>query len=44
MLLPLAADADYFLPGWDELKLLYDTDDYEHVKGRAGEIKGSFHY
>lgn len=31
-LLSLAADADYFLPGWDELKLLYDTDDYEAVK------------
>ncbi|QAY65122.1 sugar kinase [Paenibacillus protaetiae] len=31
-LLPLAKEADYFLPGWDELKLLYDTDDYETVK------------
>ncbi|MEK3881727.1 sugar kinase [Paenibacillus sp. PL2-23] len=38
-LLPLAADADYFLPGWDELKLLYDTDDYETVKSRLNELK-----
>lgn len=27
VLLPLAAEADYFLPGWDELKLLYNTED-----------------
>ncbi|OMF35889.1 2-dehydro-3-deoxygluconokinase [Paenibacillus sp. FSL H8-0548] len=38
-LLPLAADADYFLPGWDELKLLYDTDDYELVKSKLSELK-----
>lgn len=38
-LLPLAADADYFLPGWDELKLLYDTDDYETIKGKLNELK-----
>lgn len=38
-LLPLAADADYFLPGWDELKLLYDTDDYEYVKSKLSELK-----
>ncbi|WP_169087037.1 sugar kinase [Paenibacillus sp. PL91] len=38
-LLPLAADADYFLPGWDELKLLYDTDDYEQVKGELSKLK-----
>lgn len=38
-LLPLAADADYFLPGWDELKLLYDTDDYAAVKERLRELK-----
>ncbi|OBZ12378.1 sugar kinase [Bacillus sp. FJAT-26390] len=38
-LLPLAADADYFLPGWDELKLLYNTDDYEYVKGELNKLK-----
>ncbi|WP_424768085.1 sugar kinase [Paenibacillus sp. sgz302251] len=38
-LLPIAADADYFLPGWDELKLLYDTDDYEYVKAKLTELK-----
>lgn len=27
VILPLAEQADYFLPGWDELKLLYDTTD-----------------
>ncbi|REE82698.1 2-dehydro-3-deoxygluconokinase [Paenibacillus taihuensis] len=32
VVLPLAAQADYFLPGWDELRLLYDTDDFEAVK------------
>jgi 2-dehydro-3-deoxygluconokinase len=39
VLLPLAAEADYFLPGWDELKLLYDTDDYEHVKAELSKLK-----
>lgn len=38
-LLPLAADADYFLPGWDELKLLYDTDDYEKIKSQLTQLK-----
>lgn len=38
-LLPLAADADFFLPGWDELKLLYDTVDYAEVKSRLSELK-----
>ncbi|MCR2802574.1 sugar kinase [Paenibacillus soyae] len=38
-LLPLAADADYFLPGWDELKLLYERDDYAVVKSRLNELK-----
>ncbi|MCR8657974.1 sugar kinase [Paenibacillus endoradicis] len=27
IILPLAEQADYFLPGWDELKLLYNTAD-----------------
>lgn len=38
-LLPIAEDADYFLPGWDELKLLYDTNDYEFVKGKLKQLK-----
>ncbi|NIK76029.1 2-dehydro-3-deoxygluconokinase [Paenibacillus castaneae] len=38
-LLPFAADADYFLPGWDELKLLYNTDDYEAIIGQLNELK-----
>lgn len=32
VLLPIAAEADIFLPGWDELQLLYNTSDYEEVK------------
>jgi len=39
VLLPLAAEADYFLPGWDELRLLYETDDYQVVKARLNELK-----
>jgi len=39
VLLPIAADADYFLPGWDELKLLYDTDDYDSVKEQLMQLK-----
>ncbi|MDQ0110921.1 sugar kinase [Paenibacillus harenae] len=38
-LLPIAEDADYFLPGWDELKLLYDTDDYDLVKDKLRQLK-----
>ncbi|MFD1957618.1 sugar kinase [Paenibacillus thailandensis] len=38
-LLPLAAEADYFLPGWDELKLLYDTDDYDKVKDELASLR-----
>lgn len=30
-LLPIAQEADYFLPGLDELKLLYDTDDTDRI-------------
>lgn len=39
-LLPLAAKADYFLPGWDELQLLYETNDWEHVAVRLSELPG----
>ncbi|MDQ0061206.1 sugar kinase [Paenibacillus harenae] len=38
-LLPIAEYADYFLPGWDELKLLYDTDDYDFVKDKLRQLK-----
>lgn len=38
VLLPFAADADYFLPGWDELMLLYNTDSYDVVKQKLLEL------
>ncbi|MFD0962281.1 sugar kinase [Paenibacillus chungangensis] len=38
-LLELAADADYFLPGWDELKLLYDTDDFDVIRDNLNRLK-----
>ncbi|MFB9325999.1 sugar kinase [Paenibacillus aurantiacus] len=38
VVLPLAEQADYFLPGWDELRLLYDTDDYEQVKEKLAAL------
>ena len=31
VLLPIAAQADYFLPGMDELKLLYDEQDEDAI-------------
>lgn len=39
VLLPIAAEADYFLPGWDELQLLYDTDNYEDIKEHLAKLK-----
>jgi 2-dehydro-3-deoxygluconokinase len=38
-LLPLMEEADYFLPGLDELKLLYDTDDFEEIVAALGGLK-----
>lgn len=38
-LLELAANADYFLPGWDELKLLYDTDDFTVIREHLNSLK-----
>lgn len=38
-LLPLAAKADYFLPGWDELQLLYETSDWEQVAERLTALR-----
>jgi 2-dehydro-3-deoxygluconokinase len=39
VVLPLAEQADYFLPGWDELKLLYETDDFNQVKERLDRLQ-----
>ncbi|MBS4194875.1 sugar kinase [Lederbergia citri] len=38
-LLPLAEQANYFLPGLDELKLLYDTSNDDEVFSRLKELK-----
>lgn len=39
VVLPLAEMADYYLPGWDELRLLHETDDFEEVKAKLSELK-----
>ncbi|MFC4596703.1 sugar kinase [Cohnella hongkongensis] len=38
-LLELAEEADYFLPGLDELKLLYDTEDFDEIVARLRGLK-----
>ncbi|SDG09954.1 2-dehydro-3-deoxygluconokinase [Fontibacillus panacisegetis] len=38
VLLPLAMKADYFLPGLDELNLLYETDSMETIKDKLQEL------
>jgi len=38
VLLPLAEQADYFIPGYDELELLYDTADEEEIFGRLMKL------
>lgn len=40
-LLPYAEMADYFLPGWDELKLLYQSDDFATVKEKLLQLKAT---
>jgi len=40
VLLPMAAEADYFLPGLDELKLLYQTEDFDAIIGKLAELPG----
>jgi 2-dehydro-3-deoxygluconokinase len=40
VLLRLAKEADYFLPGWDELQTLYGTEDFDEVVGRLRELPG----
>lgn len=37
-LLPLAEEADYFLPGLDELKLLYQTESFDEIIGRLSRL------
>ncbi|MFC5470064.1 sugar kinase [Cohnella suwonensis] len=39
-LLTIAEEADYFLPGLDELKLLYDTDDFAVIVERLRRLPG----
>lgn len=39
-LLPLSLEADYFMPGLDELKLLYDTEDEAAIFKRLSELPG----
>ncbi|SDX19380.1 sugar kinase [Paenibacillus sp. CF384] len=38
VVLPLAEQADYFLPGWDELRLLYNNDDFDGVKAELSKL------
>lgn len=40
VLLELAQEADYFLPGLDELKLLYATESFEEIVGKLRELPG----
>ncbi|TDF96155.1 sugar kinase [Paenibacillus piri] len=39
VLLEMAKEADYFLPGLDELKLLYETESFDEIVKRLGELK-----
>jgi len=41
VVLQLAEQADFFLPGWDELQLLYGTDDFEIVKGHLSKLSAT---
>lgn len=38
VLLEMAKEADYFLPGLDELKLLYQTDSFEEIVAKLREL------
>jgi 2-dehydro-3-deoxygluconokinase len=38
VLLPIAEAADYFLPGLDELKLLYETEDFDEIISRLHKL------
>ncbi|TVY04339.1 sugar kinase [Cohnella terricola] len=39
VLLRIAEEADYFLPGLDELKLLYETDDFDRIVERLRQLR-----
>jgi 2-dehydro-3-deoxygluconokinase len=39
VLLELAAEADYFLPGLDELKLLYETESFDEIVARLRGLR-----
>ena len=39
MLLPMAEEADYFLPGLDELKLMYETEDFDEIVARLSKLR-----
>jgi 2-dehydro-3-deoxygluconokinase len=39
VLLEMAKEADYFLPGLDELKLLYQTESFDEIIKLLGELK-----
>ncbi|WP_020615927.1 sugar kinase [Paenibacillus daejeonensis] len=41
VLLPLSEQADYFLPGWDELQLLYDTEDADAILNRVKQLQAT---
>ncbi len=38
VLLEISKEADYFLPGLEELKLLYRTDDFDTIMGHLGRL------
>jgi 2-dehydro-3-deoxygluconokinase len=38
VLLDLAKEADYFLPGLDELKLLYQTENFDEIVGHLNQL------
>lgn len=40
VLLQLAEEADFFLPGMDELHMLYDTEDFGHIMSKLKELNG----
>lgn len=39
VLLPLADEVDYFLPGLDELKLLYQTENFDEIVNRLSSLQ-----
>ncbi|MGF9713294.1 MULTISPECIES: sugar kinase [Paenibacillus] len=39
VLLELAKDADYFLPGLDELKLLYETESFDEIVAHLSKLR-----